>query len=216
MNEKNIKSYKQTNYIRLFICSNNLTPIEIPHDDRRFVVFKSQRQKPDKSYFQDIRNTIINNDEAVFALYEYFNTIDISNFDIRNDRPLTDAYKEMKDAEINPLYTYLYENFNDDTYKIEFENKYKQHKVTKDIYVYSDDLLDSYKNYLSIKDITYIKISYKLLKLLLSNIGIINKQIRIGTERIKVYVINKTLIKQLEDEMGLQEDIEVFNDDDFE
>lgn len=216
LNEKNIKSYKQTNYIRLFICSNNLTPIEIPHDDRRFVVFKSQRQKPDKSYFQDIRNTIINNDEAVFALYEYFNTIDISNFDIRNDRPLTDAYKEMKDAEINPLYTYLYENFNDDTYKIEFENKYKQHKVTKDIYVYSDDLLDSYKNYLSIKDITYIKISYKLLKLLLSNIGIINKQIRIGTERIKVYVINKTLIKQLEDEMGLQEDIEVFNDDDFE
>ena len=72
------------------------------------------------------------------------------------------------------------------------------------------------KNYLSIKDITYIKISYKLLKLLLSNIGIINKQIRIGTERVRVYVINKTLIKQLEDEMGLQEDIEVFNDDDFE
>ena len=212
INEKKVKAYKQTNYLRVFICSNNLTPIEIPHDDRRFIVFKARNKKPKADYFKTLVTDVLNNDESLYALYKYFNEVDISDFDIRNHRPITPAYKEMMDAEVNPLYKYLYETFSDEEYKSEFEDNYKE-SSNNNIYVKTDALLNNYKEYLVTNEMTYIKINYKLLKLLLSNIGILNKQIRADNTKWKVYIINKEIINNLAEEYDLEE--EILEDIDF-
>ena len=70
------------------------------------------------------------------------------------------------DAEVNPLYKYLYETFSDEEYKTEFEDNYKE-SSNNNIYVRTDALLNNYKEYLVTNEMTYIKINYKLLKLLL-------------------------------------------------
>jgi hypothetical protein len=44
INKKNIKQYKLKNLGLLIVCSNNLTPINIPFDDRRWVVFGTGKQ----------------------------------------------------------------------------------------------------------------------------------------------------------------------------
>jgi hypothetical protein len=118
----------------------------------------------------------------------------------------------MMDAEVNPLYKYLYETFSDDEYKSEFEDNYKE-SSNNNIYVKTDALLNNYKEYLVTNEMTYIKINYKLLKLLLSNIGISNKQIRADNSKWKVYIINKEIIDNLAEEYDLEE--EIIEDIDF-
>ncbi len=108
INDKNEKLYKQTNYSRVIICSNNLTPIEIPSDDRRFVVFQAQDNKPSKKHFDDLVNCL-NNDLFIYSLYKFLKNRDISNLNLSRDRPITKAYDIIKNSCNNTFYEYLNE-----------------------------------------------------------------------------------------------------------
>ena len=215
INEKKIKQYKQNNYLRIFIMSNNISPLEIPHDDRRFVVFKAHFQKPDKKYFKQLIDLKNNNDD-IKTLYEYFKNYQIK-LDLRNDRPLTDAYKELQEHCTNPIYNYLNELFikeNIDEYYD--EDEYKKHKKTGDILIKSNDFYQNYKNYLLSEDLNYIKTNFKTVKSLLSDIEINKKQVKINGINNDYYVFNKENIEEHLKHMNLNEDVLEFDEDEFE
>ncbi len=217
INEKNIKQYKQNNYLRIFIMSNNISPLEIPHDDRRFVVFKAHFQKPDKDYFKQLVDLKNNNDD-IKTLYEYLKNYKIK-LDLRNDRPLTDAYKEMQENCINPIYNYLNELFirnNIEEYYTFDDGEYKIHKKTGNILIKANDFYQNYKDYLLSQDLDFIKTNFKTIKALLADIGINKKKIKINKENADYYVFNKDKIKEHLKHMDLEEDILEYNDDDFE
>ena len=214
--EKYISQYDQTNYLRLWILSNNLNPIEISHDDRRFVVFKSHHKKPSKQYFTDLHE-MINDKESMEMLYNYCMNYDISKFDPRNDRPKTEAYNNMKEHNENPLYRYMWNMFVKDGYKENFTSEScKKKKNSETIYVKSNNLFYEYKEFLNSEDKGFIKPTFKIMKTILADIGIVKKQVKIGGVNNDYYVIDKDELKDQLDSFGLDEQIEEFEDDDFE
>ena len=215
INEKKITAYPQNNCLRIFIMSNNISPLEIPHDDRRFVVFKAHFQKPDKDYFKQLVDLKNSNDD-IKTLYEYLKNYKIK-LNLREDRPLTVAYKEMQENCTNPIYNYLNELFirnNIDEYYDEEE--YKTHKKSGNILIKSNDFYQNYKNYLLSQELEFIKTNFKLVKSLLADIEINKRQIKINNENSDYYVFNKDKIKEHLKHMNLEEDILEYNDDDFE
>ncbi len=214
INEKKIKQYKQNNYIRMFIMTNNLSPIEIPADDRRFVVFKADFKKPSSSYFNKLVN-LKNDDYSIKVLYEYFKNYDII-LNLRNDRPKTNAYKDLQENCINPIYKYLNNLFINENIKDYYEKEeYKIHKKTGNILIKSVDFYQNYKKYLASEDLNYMKISFKLIKSLLNDIEINKKQIKINDENNDYYLFNKESLKEHLKHMNLVDDILEYNEDDF-
>lgn len=214
--EKYISAYDQKNYLRLFILSNNLNPIEITHDDRRFAVFKSHHKKPTQSYFNNLHQ-IINNDEQMHLLFNYCMNYDISDFDPRNQRPRTDAYNSMREHNENPLYRYMYNNFIKGEYKENFDSEEcKKKKNQNTIYIKSNSLFCNYRSFLTSDDKSFIKPTFKIIKTILADIGIVKKQVKIGDLNSDYYIINVDELKEHLDTMELDNQIEEYSDDDFE
>jgi len=162
--EKYISQYDQTNYLRLFILSNNLNPIEISHDDRRFCVLKAHHKKPGKEYF-DALHAMKDDERQMELLYNYIMNWDISTFDPRNDRPKTDAYNNMKEHNQNPFYKYIWDMFVKENYKSEYASHECRKKKNSDtIYVKSNSLFSNYKQFLNCEEMGFIKPSFKLIK----------------------------------------------------
>ena len=174
INEKNLKPYTLTNYMRVIIFSNNLTPIEIPHDDRRYCVFKSG-QKKSRPYYKNLVK-LLHDDDAIESIANYLMTYDLNDFDIK-ERPETQAYKDMKEANVHPLYQYLYEEIVEEKYMDDWEG-FKIHKKTKDIYIKPNEVQSCFKYFLENQQQTYIKHDYRTLKLLLADLGIYQKQMK--------------------------------------
>lgn len=214
INEKNIKSYTQTNYLRIIICSNNLTPIEIPFDDRRFCVFQCTQAKPSYSYFEKLFG-YLKDDNAIYTLFDYFNNIDISDFSLKNKRPKTRAYKDMKQD--NLLYKYINEMFRDEEYKNEFDGEFKVHKATKNVIVQPNSIMRGFKHWLCSNNINNFKIDFKLMKGLMANIGINQKNMKAGGSSCTTYYVFdlNTLRPKLID-MGLDEEVEELDEDEWE
>ncbi len=111
INEKNIKQFTIKNSIRPIVFSNNLNPIEIPPDDRRFVCFKGGDLLPPEKrndYYNPLFDNL-KNPVYIDYLYSYFMERDISQLDLKRQRPITQAYKNMKDSNTPPLTKYLFE-----------------------------------------------------------------------------------------------------------
>ena len=216
MREKYEKGYKQTNYIRVFITSNNLTPIEVPWDDRRMTVFQSTQCKPSRSYFNKLWDSLDDNN-AIYTLYDYFNTLDISDFvpDSDKHRPITEAYKDMR--QVPPLYKYINEMFKNEEYKTEFEGDYQVHKRTQNIYIQPNKILSSHRHWASYNNLNNYKIDFKLLKGLLCKIGIFQTETKIGGKSPTTYYkIDLDVLRPKLKDMKIEGDIEEFDEDEFE
>ena len=187
INEKNLKPYTLTNYLRIFIFSNNLSPIEIPHDDRRYCVFNCGKKKHREYYSTLYKN--LKNKNVMESIIGYFRNYDISEYDIK-DRPITKAYETMREANIHPLYEYLHETFGEcGDYAEMFEGDYRIHKKTQAILIKPSDFREGFKMFLQGREQTYIKHDYKTLKLLLEDLEIYQKQIGINKKSPTSYYI---------------------------
>ena len=203
INEKNVKPYKQTNYSRVFIFSNNLNPIEIPHDDRRFAVFKGGKNQ-NYNYYNNLVD-LLDNDEALKSILHYFKNIDITNFNLRTNRPKTSAYEDMKQNSINPIYQFLYNTFSDLEFTDLFPDFYMKQN---EILIKSKDLYVSYKEYLLDEGLDHIKIDFKRMKNLFNDVGIKKKAFKVNGKTSDFYFVNKkNLIYELENR-NLVEEIE--------
>lgn len=111
INEKNVKQFTIKNSIRPIVFSNAMTPVEIPVDDRRFVVIKGADLLPadERNDYYNPLFTNLNDPHIVDLIYKYFMERDISQRDFKRDRPITQAYKNMKEGNIPPMAKYMYE-----------------------------------------------------------------------------------------------------------
>lgn len=82
--------------------------VKIEYSDRRFVYFEGLNDKlNDKAYFKELRARTIGNDVTTRAFYDFLISINIEEFDPVNDRPVTEAYQEVKDCPAPPIARFL-------------------------------------------------------------------------------------------------------------
>lgn len=214
--EKNVSHYDQVNYVRLWILSNNFNPVSISPSDRRFNVFKAHYKKPTREHFTEYRKHM-KNKESLNDLMYYLLNIDITDFEPDRDRVITDAYKEMKTHNMNPLYTYLNEILFENDFKKTFPHKEQacQSKKTNTILLKSKCLFDKYEEYLYTNNIN-IKIDYKLMKNILSNIGVQQQKKKVAGTVSNWYVIDPDECKDILKTYIVKEEIEEIDLDDYE
>jgi hypothetical protein len=102
INDKNDKVYKNRNFFRIFMLTNNLFTVNIDVDDRRFFLWESIQPLPSKEYFSRYCKAIVNKD-ALRLLFQFYRDRDISGWDPKNDRPETDLMIETKDLSLSPV-----------------------------------------------------------------------------------------------------------------
>jgi len=212
--EKYISQYEQTNYIRLMILSNNLNPIEISHDDRRFVVFKSHYKKPNAQYFDKLYD-LLDNDEHMELLFNMLMKHDITNFKPSEHRPKTDAYENMKQHNTNPLYKFMSYCFVNKKFNNHFNHDEVKTKITNlTYYVKSSDLNSAYKDYLATIGFDNTNINYKTIKSILVDIGILRKEVKFKNEpRNDYYIIDPIELEEQLADFKIDDDVEEDEDD---
>ena len=100
INPKNVRPSEINNFARTIITTNkaNPIPIDVKTGDRRFVVFQTTDFFLDKKYGTIFWTNLLahfKKPEFIACLYNYFNDLDISKVDWKNERPITEAYKQM-------------------------------------------------------------------------------------------------------------------------
>tara|TARA_R100001086_G_scaffold249774_1_gene190847 strand:+ start:5320 stop:7542 length:2223 start_codon:yes stop_codon:yes gene_type:complete len=210
INDKNEKLYKQSNYSRVIICSNNLTPIEIPSDDRRFVVFQAQDKKPSKEYFNKIVNCL-NNDLFIYSLYKFLKNRPISDLNLANDRPITNAYNIIQRSCNNTFYEYL----NDLTYNYEdIKDSYPVdvliNRNTKILLIPPSILTKHYKSFLYNNSYDF-KIKSNYINSMILNLDINKTEKVINGKRTRLYKIEieKLILKMKA--LGIYTEAEILN-----
>ena len=199
-------SYKQKNNARVIASVNTENPFKVSSSDRRWAVFRCG-QKKDEEYYDTLYREVVLNPNGLKCIAYSFLTMDIAGFNIK-DRPITDAYNEMKSHSCNPLYKFLYDLFYTGQYKeIATSNK----KTPTDIRIDSNHILSSYTHYLSSNNLVdSISINSRTLSVYLQTIGVKKKRVKIDG-RVKepfIFDIN-TIVDTLKIKTNL-------NDDDIE
>jgi hypothetical protein len=100
INPKNVRPTEINNFARTIITTNkaNPIPIDVKTGDRRFVVFQTTDFFLDKKYGTIFWTNLLahfKKPEFIACLYDYLNELDISKVDWKNERPITEAYKQM-------------------------------------------------------------------------------------------------------------------------
>lgn len=104
--QKGIDTITINNFARWIFSTNNNTPVKIDQTDRRWVVFECNNDICQNSnYFTELA-TCFNDENSAPAFYKFLKERDLSNFNIRDDRPITDIYKDIRSATI-PVEYYL-------------------------------------------------------------------------------------------------------------
>jgi hypothetical protein len=120
---KGKETYKNTNNIGYIFLTNNDNPVKVPHDDRRFTGIECNGDLANnKEYFTALYEEI-KSKKYDRAFYNYFMSVDISNYDFTNNRPITDFYNNMKETNL-PIIAKFFENIIDNNSN-QKEIKYK-------------------------------------------------------------------------------------------
>lgn len=83
------------NNCAFIFTTNNDTPLKIGMKDRRFCLFDCCEEVKTTDYYKKLIDDF-NNDNIAYNFYHYLLNIDLSNFDIKNDRPISNTYKEIQ------------------------------------------------------------------------------------------------------------------------
>jgi len=150
INEKMLKPYKLNNYARLFMCTNNNNPVEITVDNRRYFVIEAG-QKQSKTYYDNMYDNILNNNEAMNTIFNYLYKYDITDF-ILDDFPITNKMKRMMEHNVNPIYYFLTDT------------------ITESQFIDNKSMYNLYINYLESEGYSTSNCNLKSMKSILVNI----------------------------------------------
>jgi len=221
INEKNVKQFKIHNSIRFFIFSNNLTPIEIPVDDRRFVVYEGADLLPEKErddYYNPLFDNL-NNEDVINRLLEYFMNVDLSDFNLKRQRPITKAYKEIRENCIPAVYKFSWDLFNGLFEPDVLVDKMKLHNKLKKHLIKSTDFHKLYTNWYNKVLKAETTLNFKNIKPMLEELNIRKKEVRINGFKDYYYIIDKNeVIKILKEDKkcGVEDEDILDLDDDFD
>jgi hypothetical protein len=206
LNEKNVKRWKQQNFMRAFIYSNNKRPIQIPYDDRRYVVYRASNIKPSKEFFDSIY-ALMDEHEEQLGLYDYLMNIDLSEYQIQN-RPKTTAYETIRTANIKFIFEFIYEFLNGKIENIPY------HKKGSKRYVIGSVLFDSYVKWCAEQSIKNDMNSASHIATTIETFGVKYKRIVFGGSKKYCFsfdnpkftcdeIMNKQLVQEIETVDGL-------------
>jgi len=125
VNSKNIRPYEIRNVGRTIITTNkpNPIPIDVKSKDRRYVVFKATDTYLTKSskFWTGLYNHM-RKPEVMSALYQWYMSIDLVDFDWSKQRPITQAYKEMCNL-YSPVEALFFEEIYDNKSWLDYETE---------------------------------------------------------------------------------------------
>lgn len=149
-------------YCNYCYTTNNIKPLPIGEDDRRFQVIEcSDKYKGDTKYFDKLYDAI-DNDEIVKSLYNFLMKRDISKFNPSRDRIKTEAAEDLHELNREPVDMFL-EYLHTDEF-VKYQTKYK----TKDMY----EEFKSYMNKIGYKGVCNLPTFGKVLKSYLNKYNI--------------------------------------------
>lgn len=116
VNEKHMKQQKQSNFCRIFIMSNNDSPVNIQVNDRRYVVITSgfdlvinqqdDKKREENTQFWNKYHMDLGNVHWRRSVYLHLNNLDLSDFSPEKP-PKTKAHDLLREKNISPVFHFL-------------------------------------------------------------------------------------------------------------
>jgi len=123
INPKCIQQSEVSMFDRIIITTNNTSAVKIEPSDRRTVVFQATDKFADMENYREFWNDRVvqfKDPEFIACLYDFFNERDISGYDFKNKRPITELYNEWASLHMSKELTFL----------VHYMNELKQIKPT--------------------------------------------------------------------------------------
>lgn len=170
------------NFIRIFIVSNNETPVLIENKDRRYFIIKSTDEIcQDHVFFNEIY-TLIKNSENLDCLYSYFMSVPLNDFNIKKV-PKTKAYNDLQVDNIKPIYRYLQA-----CCKGRFDNLPYIHREKKGEYIVTPtQFKDDLRKWLEDEGLNGEYTNTKSIKTIFNNIPMIKMRVGVKIDDISLY-----------------------------
>jgi len=106
INNKGVEMYQTPSYCHYMFFTNNNFPVKVDLHERRTMAIQSLNAVPEKSYFDRLL-TAIHNRNALRLLYDSFMNTDLTDFDWRNDRPITSFYEDIREVSLDKELAFL-------------------------------------------------------------------------------------------------------------
>jgi hypothetical protein len=98
INKKMMSQYVEKSFHHFIITTNNLETIKITEDDRRNVLIESSNELiGNKEYFTKLFN-MLDDDNVIKTMYEYFKSIDTPKVYLNVDRPMTTLKRDLTET----------------------------------------------------------------------------------------------------------------------
>ena len=122
-------------YCNYIYTTNNINPVKIDEDDRRFQIMEcSDKHKNDKAYFTKLRKDM-NDKKILKTFYKFLKERNIENFDIVNDRVVTEATLDIHEINKEPIIDFIEYIFNEEEYQF-YKREYKLKELYADYKTY--------------------------------------------------------------------------------
>ena len=107
INQKNVKARNENNYVRLFLFSNNTTPICLDTSNRRFILIEQNHAlKGNTSYWNSFYD-ILNDQRNINNLFTYLMNIDLNDYDPKLIIQTQESLR-VKAIGVQPILKYLF------------------------------------------------------------------------------------------------------------
>jgi len=139
---KGIDPFPAIDYCNYAFTTNNIKPIAITQDDRRFQIMEcSDKYKGNNEYFTKLFASI-NDDKTIYSFYKFLMKRDISKFNPERDRVITEATTDLHNLNKDPIEMFL-EHIHTEEYEKD-GNKIKTRNLYEDFRKYMYEI--GYKN----------------------------------------------------------------------
>ena len=201
INIKGKSQYDVKNNSRTMIFTNNINPVDISPTDRRFCVFQAINERSSDDFVRPLYELMDGSKKSrngLYTLFEYFDTLDISDFNIR-DRPITKAYKQMKERNVSAFNEFMYDIIINGTIGKYFKKgSYMENPRTKDIVCMTTPIIDAFGKYCRVNRIKTEEFHSKRLKSELSELQVTQKSCKMSGEPRRAYVFE---LQKLEEQL---------------
>jgi hypothetical protein len=107
---KGFDPIKLDNYFNIVMTTNSEVPVVIEQTDRRFVLIKGSSEKRGHHQFWTEIHKQLNKPELLQAYLYYLLNIDLTGFNPRESRPITEYYEEVKQSFI-PYHAQFFQHY---------------------------------------------------------------------------------------------------------
>jgi hypothetical protein len=116
--------FNNTNHIGYISLTNNKNPMKVDAEDRRFVGIECNNKIANNNEYFCKLDEQLKSGKFDKLFYNYLMAIDVDTYDFTNNRPTSEFYNNMKQANI-PVLALFFENLTDETRIVDIQYKIK-------------------------------------------------------------------------------------------